>query len=256
MENNQRKRPRIDFSRDEMGWIQKRINPAALRKRQEGGVFDNTARSDAVLYRDEKAARRAEERAHAEKINRDINNKNENASKKSMEQERLTVERQIREGLDIRNNILNQERRLGIDGALSFSELERAQTSRTLVGKRNPLKGKKKDLEALGKTKRKRRTRRPSERKTDRLLQAKLDRLRKQGRAKVKAKLKKREAKKDLVIMLDGKKINIDRLRGTGKYSSPAQRRENNSGRHAMKAERVKKARMQMQVRKRDENTR
>ena len=123
MENNQRKRPRIDFSREEMGWIQKRINPEALRKRQEGGVFDNTVQNDKVLYRDAKAARRAEEQAHAEKINRDINRAGEEASKKSLEQERLTVERQIREGLDIRNNILNQEKRLGIDGALSYDEL-------------------------------------------------------------------------------------------------------------------------------------
>lgn len=81
MENNQRKRPRIDFSREEMGWIQKRINPEALRKRQEGGVFDNTVQNDKVLYRDSKAARRAEEQAHAEKINRDINRAGEEASK-------------------------------------------------------------------------------------------------------------------------------------------------------------------------------
>lgn len=256
MENNQRKRPRIDFSREEMGWIQKRINPEALRKRQEGGVFDNTVQNDKVLYRDSKAARRAEEQAHAEKINRDINRAGEEASKKSLEQERLTVERQIREGLDIRNNILNQEKRLGIDGALSYSELERAQMSRTLVGKKNPLKGKKKDLEVLGKTKRKRKTRKPSERKTDRLLQAKLDRIRKQGKNKVKANLKNKEAKKDLVITLDGKKINIDRLRGTGKYSLPAQKRNNDSGRQALRAERVKRARMQAQIRKRDEYTR
>lgn len=253
MENNQRKRPRVDFSREEMGWIQKRINPSALRKRPQDGVFDNTVQNDAVLYRDSKTARRAEQRAHEEKVNRST----ENVPAKSIEKERLTTERQIREGLEIRDNILRQERRLGVEGMVSGSELERAQMSRTLVGKRTPLKAKKKDakeLGALGKTKRRRRTRRPSERKTERLLQAKLERLRKRTKAKAKARLKS-NAKGDMVVNLDGKKINIDRLRGTGKYSSPAKRREN-SGRQAMRADRIKRARTQAQVRKLDQNTR
>lgn len=251
MENNQRKRPRLGLTPNEMGWSQRQPNPAAARKADQDGAFDNTVQSDKVLYRDRTAARQAEAKAHEEKMSRTEPTAEEGRKIRIMRRERLDVERQIREGLDVRNNILRQEHRLGIDGALSYEELRRAERSSTLVGRRNPLKAKKSKFKGLGKTTRKRKNREkllPSERRR-RLSRTKIERNRKLYRDRI--------ASKDLSITgPDGKKINIERLRklrGISK-NKPVTQRDVNSARRTMKAERVRNA--GLQIRRRDQNTR
>lgn len=247
MENNQKRRIRLGLSPNELGWKQR----PNQQVQEQDGVFDNTVQSDKVLHRNKDAARQSASNAHEEKMNRGAALNPGNKKIRLNKREQMDHNRRIREGLSVRNMLLRQERRLGIEGALSYEDLRRAERSPTLVGKTNPLKAKKTKFKGVGKTTRKRKNREkllPSERRR-RLSRTKIERNRKLYRDRI--------STKELVITgPNGEKINLThlrKLRGLEDRKKTA-KREEASSRRTMKAERVKNAKLQ--IRRRDQNTR
>ena len=169
MQENNKKRIRLTENSDFV-WSQRN----KLEKRADKNAHSNTVQNDNILYRNAKAAKQAEDKLYAEKMN---------AAEKGRESKREHVRseqsRQIREGLGVRDAMLRQEHKLGMDGALSRDELMKAQYSPEMVGKVKPMNVKKNDVRGLeGKRKRRRKARMsllPSERR-NRLNRKKLER--------------------------------------------------------------------------------
>lgn len=240
MEENKKRRIRLVDNSD-MVWAQRRA-------REEKTVHSNTVKDETLLHRNAKKAKEAEDKVYGEKLGR--------TDSDAVKRRRVT-NRQIREGLDVRNHILRQERVLDIEGAFSFEDLRRAQNSPTLVGKRKPIKIRKKDVKGLeGRTSRKKRSRAkllPSERRS-RLNRAKIERNRK--------KYRDRMVKKELMITdANGKKISIERLRKLRGLSKNEAIKKNDidfAKKYTLAQEKAKKSKSNSArlIRKRDENTR
>lgn len=163
MEENNKRRIRLSDNSDFV-WSQHQKD--VLQKKEDKTVFSNTVQSDNVLYRSAKAAKEAEEKLYAEKINSPQATR-EDRSKKIRE----TTNRHIREGQGVRDAMLRQERRLGMEGALSHQELNDAiYMSPTMIGKTRPMNVTKKEVRGLeGKRTRTRKARiklLPSERRS------------------------------------------------------------------------------------------
>ena len=197
MEENKKKRIRL-VDNSSLVWQQRRAA-------EDKSVHSNTVKNDNILYRTARAAKEAEHRLYAEKAEQNRQPKPVSLSEK---QRREDV-RKIEEKLEVRKNLLNQERKLGVKGLLSVEDIKRAQESNRYVGKKKPLDLEKKDVRGLeGTTKRKKRSKHkllPSERKS-RLTRAKIERSRKKELEKT--------AKRDLYITdAKGNKISVERLR-------------------------------------------
>ncbi len=195
MEENKKKRIRLSDD-SKLVWQQ--------RHADDKNVHANIVRNDNVLYRNAQAAKAAEDRMYAERLNRE----RESRETPAAEKQRREDLRRIEEKLEVRNTIMRQEHRLGMDGLLSYEDITRAQESNKYVGTNKPLNIKKRDVRGLtGKTKRKRSSKRllPSERR-QRLSRARIER----GRKKELEKTARREL---YVKDANGNKISIDRLR-------------------------------------------
>lgn len=200
MQENTKQRIRLTDNRDFL-WTQKHG-----AQNDAKSVHSNTVRNDNILFRTAKAAREAEQALHEERMGREAE-----LNRAAADRNRGDNDRRIREGLEVRNQMLRQEKRLGMEGTLSKDELQKAQYNTTgMVGKTNPMDVKKKDVKGLeGKRKRARKAPRhsmlPSERK-NRLARARLKRNRDLER--------KRMITKGLSIKdANGNKISLDRLR-------------------------------------------
>ena len=144
MEENKKKRIRL-VDNSNLVWQQRRAA-------EEKGVHSNIVKNDNVLYRTARAAKEAEDRLYAEKAEQ---NRQPRAVSLSEKQRREEV-RQVGEKLEVRNNLLRQERKLGMKGLLSVEDIKRAQESNRYVGDKKPLDIKKRDVRGLeGETKRK-----------------------------------------------------------------------------------------------------
>lgn len=144
MEENKKKRIRL-ADNSSLVWQQRRAA-------EEKNVHSNIVKNDNVLYRTARAAKEAEDRLYAEKAEQ---NRQPRAISAAEKQRREDV-RQIAEKLEVRNNLLRQERKLGVEGLLSVEDIKRAQESNRYVGDRTPLELKKRDVRGLeGETKRK-----------------------------------------------------------------------------------------------------
>lgn len=197
MEENKKKRIRLVDNSD-LVWQQRRAA-------EDKNVHSNTVKNDNILYRTARAAKEAENRLYAEKAEQNRQPKPISLSEKQRQHDT----RKIEEKLEIRKNLLDQERKLGVKGLLSVEDIKRAQESNRYVGKKKPLELKKKDVRGLeGEKKREKRSKHkllPSERKS-RLTRAKIERSRKKELEKT--------AKRDLHITdANGNKISIERLR-------------------------------------------
>lgn len=243
MEENKRKRVRL-VDNSNLVWSQRRA--------EEKNAYTNTVKNDNILYRTAKAAKKAEEKLYAEKVNQAQQGQETPAATK----QRQLDNRHIREGLDVRNNILRQESSLGMDGMLSFDELQKAQNSSLYVGRKKPMKVRRKDVRGLeGKMKRRKRSRYkllPSERRS-RLTRARIERTKK--------KYLERQARKELVITdANGKKISVERLRklrGLSKQEAVTKRDMEFAKKYAMtKRREAEQKRSSLVIRKRDEYTR
>ena len=244
MEENKRKRIRLVDNSD-MVWQQ--------RRNAEKNVHSNIVRDDSILYRTAKAAKEAEDRLYAQKAEQ-----NRDSTEKTLaEKQRNQDIRRVEEKLDVRNNILRQEKNLGIEGTFSREDIRRAENSNTMVGRKDPLRIRKKDVKGLeGKTTRRKRSKHkllPSERR-DRLSRAKIERSRK--------KVLERTAKKELYITdANGQKISIEKLRklrGLSKEQAVTRRDTDFAKRYQLskrrEQENLRKA--GLRLRKRDEYTR
>lgn len=195
MEENKKKRIRLSDD-SKLVWQQ--------RHADDKNVHSNIVRDNSVLYRNAQAAKEAEDRMYAERLNRE----KETRETPAAEKQRREDLRRIEEKLEVRNTIMRQEHRLGMDGMMSFDDIARAQESNKYVGTNKPLNVKKRDVRGLtGKTKRKRSSQRllPSERR-QRLSRARIEHGRK--------KYLEKTARKELYIKdANGNKISIERLR-------------------------------------------
>lgn len=245
MEENKKKRIRL-VDNSNLVWQQRRAA-------EEKGVHSNIVKNDNVLYRTARAAKEAEDRLYAEKAEQ---NRQPRAVSLSEKQRREEV-RQVGEKLEVRNNLLRQERKLGMKGLLSVEDIKRAQESNRYVGDKKPLDIKKRDVRGLeGETKRKKRSKHkllPSERKS-RLTRAKIERSRK--------KHLERTAKKELYITdANGQKISVERLRklrGLSKNQAVTKRDTDFAKKYQITQRREQEdfRRNQMRLRKRDDYTR
>ena len=196
MEENKRKRIRLVDNSD-MVWQQ--------RRDLEKNVHSNIVKDDSILFRTAKAAKQAEDRLYAEKAEQNRASTEQTMADKQRKQDI----RRIEEKIEVRNKIIQQERKLGIEGTFSHDDLKRAENSNSMVGRKDPLKVRQKDVKGLeGKSTRKKRSEHkllPSERR-DRLSRAKIERNRK--------KTLERIAKKELYITdANGQKISVEKLR-------------------------------------------
>ncbi len=236
MQENQKKRIRLTEN-SEFVWSQRNT----LKKRDDKHAFSNTARNDNILYKSAKAAKQAEDKLYGEKI--DAAEKTaESREKRIREEDR----RQVREGLGVRDAMLRQEHKLGMDGALSVEELRNAQYTPEMVGKFKPMKVKAKDVRGLeGKRRRRRKARMsllPSERK-NRFNRKKLERNRTKERARV--------AEKET-----GKKLSAKRLRELRGLSKKQVKRRDLAQVRREREQSAKHTNMVRTVRKRDDYTR
>lgn len=196
MDERTRKRIRLADNSD-IVWQQ--------RHNAQKNVHSNIVRDDSLLFRTAKAAKQAEDRLYAEKAEQNRQSAEPNLEERQRKQDM----RRIEEKIEVRNKILQQEKKLGVEGMLSREDIKRAENSNSMVGRKDPLNVKKKDVKGLeGQTKRKKRSKHkllPSERR-DRLSRAKIERSRKKDL--------ERTAKKELYITdSNGQKISIERLR-------------------------------------------
>jgi len=244
MEENSKRRIRLVDNSD-MVWQQ--------RRNADKNVHSNIVRDDSILYRTAKAAKEAEDRLYAQKAEQNRESAEPDLAKRQREHDIRRVE----EKMDIRNNILRQERKLGIEGTFSQDDLRRAESSNNLVGRKEPLRVEKKAVKGLeGQTKRKKRSKHkllPSERR-DRLSRAKIERSKK--------KTLERTAKKELYITdANGKKISVEKLRklrGLNKDKAVTRRDADFAKQYQLSKRREleNKRLSQMRLRKRDEYTR
>ncbi|MGN1079612.1 MAG: hypothetical protein ACI4TE_05510 [Alphaproteobacteria bacterium] len=244
MEENKKKRIRL-ADNSSLVWQQRRAA-------EEKNVHSNTVKNDNVLYRTARAAKEAEDRLYAEKAEQNRQSRTVSDSEK---QRREDV-RRIGEKLEVRNNLLRQERRLGMEGLLSIEDIRRAQESNRYVGKEKPLEIRKRDVRNLeGKTKRRKRSQHkllPSERRS-RLSRAKIERSRK--------KQLERTAKKELYITdAKGQKISVEKLRklrGLSKNRAVTKRDTDFAKKYQISKRREQEnLNKQLRLRKRDEYTR
>ena len=133
MQENKKKRILLTENSD-LVWSQR------AKRQEDKHAFSNTARNDNVLYKTARAAKQAEDKLYAEKINAA-----EQGRESKNEQVRTEHSRQIREGLGVRDAMLRQEHKLGMDGALSREELRQAPSSPEMVGRTKPMDVKTKD---------------------------------------------------------------------------------------------------------------
>lgn len=236
MQENNKKRIRLTEN-SEFVWSQRN----KLERNAEKNAHSNTVQNDNILYRNAKAAKQAEEKLYAEKINAA-----EKGREAQSERTRSEHSRQIREGLGVRDAMLRQEHKLGMDGALSREELMKAQYSPEMVGKAKPMNVKKRDVRGLeGKRKRKRRARMsllPSERK-NRFNRKKLER----NRTKERARIAEKET---------GKKLSAKRLRELRGLSRKQVKRRDLAQVRREREQSAKHTNMVRTIRKRDEYTR
>lgn len=245
MEENRKKRIRL-ADNSSLVWQQRRAA-------EEKNVHSNIVKNDNVLYRTARAAKEAEDRLYAEKAEQ---NRQPRAISAAEKQRREDI-RQIGEKLEVRNNLLRQERKLGMEGLLSVEDIRRAQESNRYVGREKPLELKKRDVRGLeGETKRKKRSKHkllPSERRS-RLSRAKIERSRK--------KYLERTVKKELYITdAKGQKISVERLRklrGLSKNQAVSKRDTDFAKKYQISKRREQESSRanQVRLRKRDEYTR
>lgn len=205
MQENKRRRVQLNDSTD-FGWSQNRTRGLKNNQNDDKGVYSNTVQNDNILFRTARAAREAEQQLHAARMGQETQRNNDIEDRARKENDR-----RIREGLDVRNQMIRQEKKLGMEGTLSKEELRKAQYDTTgMLGKEKPMDVKKKDVKGL--EIKKRRSRKagkhsllPSERK-NRLARARLKRNRDLER--------NRRITKGLSIKdANGNKISLDRLR-------------------------------------------
>lgn len=236
MQENNKKRIRLTENSDFV-WSQRN----KLERRADKNAHSNTVQNDNILYRNAKAAKQAEDKLYAEKMNAA-----EQGRESKREQVRSERSRQIREGLGVRDAMLRQEHKLGMDGALSRDELMKAQYSPEMVGKAKPMNVSKRDVRGLeGKRKRRRRSRMsllPSERK-NRFNRKKLERNRDKERARI--------AEKET-----GKKLTAKRLRELRGLSKKQIKRRDLAQVRRDREQSAKRTNMARTIRKRDEYTR
>ena len=236
MQENNKKRIRLTENSDFV-WSQRN----KLEKRADKNAHSNTVQNDNILYRNAKAAKQAEDKLYAEKINAA-----EQGRESKNEQVRTERSRQIREGLGVRDAMLRQEHKLGMDGALSREELRKAQYSPEMVGRTKPMDVKKKDVRGLEGVRKRRRKGRlsllPSERK-NRFNRNKLARNRTKERARV--------AEKET-----GKKLSAKRLRELRGLSKKQVKRRDLAQVRREREQSAKHTNMVRTVRKRDDYTR
>lgn len=244
MDENKRKRIRLADNSD-MVWKQ--------RQEAKKSVHSNIVKDDSILFRTAKAAKQAEDRMYAEKAEK---NRQPQETDLTEKQRRQDV-RRVEERIEVKNKILQQEKKLGLEGLISRDDIRRAQESNSMVGRKDPLKVNKKDVKGLeGQTKRKKRSKHkllPSERR-QRLSRAKIERSRKKDLEKT--------AKKELYVTdAYGNKISVEKLRKlrglkkeqavTKKDTDFAKKHQKNKRREQDKARTT-----QMRLRKRDEYSR
>ena len=234
MQENKKKRILLTENSD-LVWSQR------AKRQEDKHAFSNTARNDNVLYKTARAAKQAEDKLYAEKMN---------AAEKGRESKREHVRseqsRQIREGLGVRDAMLRQEHKLGMDGALSRDELMKAQYSPEMVGKVKPMNVKKNDVRGLeGKRKRRRKARMsllPSERK-NRFNRKRLER----ARAKERARIAEKET---------GKKLTAKRLRELRGLSKKQVKRRDLAQIRREREQSATRTNMARTIRRRDDYTR
>lgn len=238
MQENNKKRIRLTENSDFV-WSQRN----KLEKRVDKNVHSNTVQNDNILYRNAKAAKQAEDKLYAEKMNAA-----EKGRESKREQLRSEQSRQIREGLGVRDAMLRQEHKLGMDGALSRDELMKAQYSPEMVGRTKPMDVKKKDVRGLeGVRKRRRRKARmsllPSERR-NRFNRKRLERARNKERARI--------AEKEL----GGKKLTAKRLRELRGLSKKQVKRRDLAQVRREREQSATRTNMARTIRRRDDYTR
>ena len=257
MEENKKRRIRLADNRS-LVWQQRRAS-------EEKNVHSNTVKNDNILYRTARAAKEAEDRLYAEKAEQNRQPREISAAEKQRREEI----RQIGEKLEVRNNLLRQERKLGLEGLLSAEDIKRAQESNQYVGDKTPLGIKKRDVRDLeGKTKRQQRSSHkllPSERKS-RLSRAKIERSRKKHlereakKEELRIRNEKRQAERR-ARAANGHKISVERLRklrGLNKNQAVT-KRDTDFAKKYQKSKRREQEdfrRNQIRLRKRDEYTR
>jgi len=244
MEENNKRRIRLVDNSD-MVWKQ--------RRDADKNVHSNIVRDDSVLYRTAKAAKEAEDRLYAQQAEQNRTSREPDLAKRQRDYE----VRRIEEKMDIRNNVLRQERKLGIEGTFSEADLKRVESSNSMVGRQDPLRIEKKAVKGMeGQTKRKKRSKHkllPSERR-DRLSRAKIERNKK--------KTLERTAKKELYITdANGHKISVEKLRklrGLDRNQAVTRRDTDFAKKYQLSKRREQEnAKLaQMRLRKRDEYTR
>lgn len=200
MDENKRKRIRLADNSD-MVWQQ--------RRNAQKNVHSNIVKDDSLLFRTAKAAKQAEDRLYAEKAEQNRTSNEPDLAEK----QRARDIRQVEEKLEVRNKILQQEKKLGMEGLLSREDIKRAENSNSMVGREDPLMVRKKDVKGLeSSTKRHKRSEHkllPSERR-DRLSRAKIER----GMSKERKKTLEKKAQKELYVTdAHGQKISVERLR-------------------------------------------
>lgn len=248
MDENKRKRIRLADNSD-MVWQQ--------RRDAQKSVHANIVKDDSLLFRTAKAAKQAEDRLYAEKAEQNRTSTEQTMADKQREQD----VRRIEEKIEVRNKIIQQERKLGVEGLVSREDIKRAENSNSMVGREDPLNVKKKDVKGLeGHTKRKQRSEHkllPSERR-DRLSRAKIER----GMNKERRKEIEKKAQKELYVTdANGQKISVEKLRklrGLSKDSTVTRRDASEfSKKYQMSKRREQNnALNQARLRKRDERGR
>lgn len=235
MQENKKKRILLTENSD-LVWSQR------AKRQEDKHAFSNTAQNDNVLYKTARAAKQAEDKLYAEKINAA-----EQGRESKNEQVRTERSRQIREGLGVRDAMLRQEHKLGMDGALSREELRKAQYSPEMVSRTKPMDVKKKDIRGLEGIRKRRRKGRlsllPSERK-NRFNRKRLER----ARAKERARIAEKE--------LGGKKLTAKRLRELRGLDRKQIKRRDLAQVRREREQSAKRTNMVRTVRKRDEYTR
>lgn len=227
-------------------------------KTEEKTAYSNTVQQDNILFSIAPAARKAEQELLNENPNRPApSNRIEAAKNTVVKQQQELAAKKSREGLDIQEALLRQEKKLGMKGALSVDEIAYARNDPTLVGKMKPMDIKKKDVQGLeGNRHRSLHTRKsllPSQRR-DRLNRKKLEKNREQERNRIQEK----QLGKDLSITdKNGKKISIERLRklrGLSKQT-PLKRKDLRQVREQIAAKNNVKS-LPRNIRRQDEYTR
>ncbi len=237
MQENKKKRILLTENSD-LVWSQR-----AMKRQEDKHAFSNTVRNDNILYKSAHAAKQAEDKLYAEKTNAA-----EQGRENKNEQVRSERSRQIREGLGVRDAMLRQEHKLGMDGALSREELRKAQYSPEMVGRTKPMDVKKKDVRGLDGVRRRRKRKGrlsllPSERK-NRFNRKRLERARDKERARI--------AEKEL----GGKKLTAKRLRELRGLDRKQIKRRDLAQVRREREQSAKRTNMVRTVRKRDEYTR